>query len=66
MDSDLMTLIKMSGYSVAGLASELDVSRDALYKLIRGESKPSYDLFVAIADRLNVSLDDLRVYLDKG
>ena len=64
-NTDFEHLVKMHG-SVAGVAKDLGIDRTPLYGIIRGKSKPSIDLYWKLADYLELSTDELRVYLDQG
>jgi transcriptional regulator with XRE-family HTH domain len=47
------------GWSRGKLARELGVSRQALTNWERGENRPPYELFVALRDLFEVSIDEL-------
>jgi len=58
--TDIMGLIKDKGWSVAGLARDLNITRPTLYYIIKRQTTmPRLELACKLAERLDSTLDDL-------
>ncbi len=56
----LRVLREAAGLSVSDLAAKANLNRDAVYKLERGDSKPTWGTVQALAAALGVSTDEFR------
>ena len=59
LSSKLAQLRRQMGWSQDELASELDVSRQAVYKWENAQSRPDTDKLMALSKIFNISLDNL-------
>ena len=58
--ANIATLIRNAGLTAADVADTLGfTSRNAIYKWLKGESLPTLDNMVILADMLGVSMDDI-------
>lgn len=58
--ANIATRIRNAGLTAADVADTLGfTSRNAIYKWLKGESLPTLDNMVILADMLGVSVDDI-------
>ena len=63
--TNIKNTIKENGYNIAEFCRKIQVSRQALYAILNGNTLPAIDTLINIAKALDVSLDYL-VYGEKS
>jgi transcriptional regulator with XRE-family HTH domain len=60
----LAALLRREGLTAYALAQRSGVSKQALSKLLSGDSRPSWDTVVKLADALGVSTESFRPHAE--